>query len=129
MKAVLGNLPTFYLSLFVAPIGVLNTLEGIRRKFIWGCVEDRKKIHWVAWEKITAPKDMGGLSVGSIRALNLSLLTKWWWCLGTNPTASWARVIKGIHNLNIKPSNVISNKTIIGVWNNIAGIRHALSNI
>ena len=36
VKAVLGSLPTFYLSLFKAPQGVLESLEKIRRRFLWG---------------------------------------------------------------------------------------------
>ena len=55
-KAVLGSLPTFYFSLFVAPIGVINTLEGIRRRFLWGSTDDKKKINWVSWAKVVAKK-------------------------------------------------------------------------
>nr|KAJ0217916.1 hypothetical protein LSAT_V11C300139550 [Lactuca sativa] len=106
VKAVLGNLPTFFMSLFAAPIG--------------GGAEDRKKITRLRY---------GRFGYGSIRALNLSLLIKWWWRLRTNPTASWARVIKGVHNLCIRPSNVISKKSITGVWNNIACIQHDLKNM
>ncbi|KAL7616242.1 hypothetical protein Lser_V15G03343 [Lactuca serriola] len=47
-KAVLGNLPTFYLSLFAAPSGVIEALEKIRRNFIWGGPENESKIKWVA---------------------------------------------------------------------------------
>ena len=36
VKAVLGNLPTYYLSLFKAPSGVLEEMEKIRRRFLWG---------------------------------------------------------------------------------------------
>ena len=34
-KAVLGNLPTFFMFIFVVPNGVIETLEKIRRRFIW----------------------------------------------------------------------------------------------
>lgn len=47
-KAVLGNLPTYYLSLFAAPIGVIKELEKIQRQFIWGGKENKSSIHWVA---------------------------------------------------------------------------------
>lgn len=35
-KTVLGSLPTFFLSIFGAPNGVIRSLEKIRRHFIWG---------------------------------------------------------------------------------------------
>lgn len=46
--SVLGNLPTFYLSIFSAPSGVIKILEKIRRNFIWGGPENDQKIQWVA---------------------------------------------------------------------------------
>lgn len=74
IKAVLGNLPPYYMSLFRAPIGVIETLEKIRKKFLWGGHEEKNKIKWVSWEKIIAPKELGGLGVGSIRALTVALI-------------------------------------------------------
>lgn len=65
-KAILGSLPTYYLSIFGAPIGVINSLEKIQRQFIWGGVACNKSINWVAWEKITAPKAVGALGLVSI---------------------------------------------------------------
>ncbi|KAL7591412.1 hypothetical protein Lser_V15G32700 [Lactuca serriola] len=120
MKSVLGNLPTFYLSLFKAPIGVIETLEKIRRRFLWGGNENKQKIHWVSWEKIIASKDNGGLGIGSIRALNIALMAKWWWRLKTEPVSLWCRTITGIHLLQNKPAEYLSKKNITGVWNNIA---------
>jgi len=76
-KSVLGSLPSYYLSIFVAPMGVLESLEKIRRQFIWGGSDQKGGICWVTWEKITASKELGGLGLGSIRDLNLSLLAKW----------------------------------------------------
>lgn len=33
VKSVIGNLPNYYMSLFVPPSGVLDKLERIRRRF------------------------------------------------------------------------------------------------
>lgn len=59
----MGNLPTFYFSLFVAPDGIINMLESIRRRFLWGGCEEKRKVHWVAWENVIALKDMRGEGV------------------------------------------------------------------
>lgn len=61
--------------------------------------EDKFKIHLVSWNKIVASKSEGGLGVGSIRALNIGLIVKWWWRLKSENTLLWCRAIKGIHNL------------------------------
>lgn len=70
LKVVLGSLLTYYLSLFKALLGVLDALERIRRRFLWGGYDTKSKIHWVSWDKVTTPIDKGGLGVGSLHALN-----------------------------------------------------------
>nr|KAJ0211755.1 hypothetical protein LSAT_V11C400160060 [Lactuca sativa] len=56
-------------------------------------------IHWVAWEKITAPKQVDGMGLGSLRTLNLALLSKWLWKLKVDLTHLWARIVTAIHKL------------------------------
>lgn len=128
IKVVLGSLPNYYLSLFKAPAGIIEQLEGIRRKFLWGVggSENCRKIPWIAWDKITASKENGGLGVGSLKSLNIGLLVKWWWRLRKEPTALWSKIVVGIHNLERKPPDNLSIKAIAGVWNNIAGVAKEL---
>nr|KAJ0219093.1 hypothetical protein LSAT_V11C300139740 [Lactuca sativa] len=126
INSVLGNLPTYYLSLFRAPLGVLEELEKIRHTFLWGGCDERKKIHWVSWEKVLAAKEDGGLGVGSIQALDIVLLMKWWWRLNNETHSLWARVIYGIHNLSNKPFEYLSKQRYSGVWNNIVGTKKVL---
>lgn len=123
IKSVLGNLPTYYLSLFKAPKGVLSELERLRRRFLWGGGESSKKIHWVSWKSITAPKENGGLGVGSLRALNIALLSKWWWRLKTDKSTMWCKVITGFHNLANKPADHLSRTGCVGVWRDIVSAK------
>lgn len=74
VKTVLGSLPLYFFSIFKAPCNVINSLEKNRRRFFWGGNDEKKKIHWVAWSKLLAHKENGGLGVGSLRALNIALL-------------------------------------------------------
>ena len=81
IKSVLGSVPTYYLSLFKAPQGVLDVLERIRRKILWCSTDEKRKRHWVDWSNGVADKKVGGLGVGTLKAQNIALLTKWWWRL------------------------------------------------
>lgn len=56
IKAVLGSIPSYNLSLFRAPLGVINHLEILRKRFLWGGCYEIPKIHWVSWSKVLAPK-------------------------------------------------------------------------
>lgn len=79
LKSVLGALGTYFFSLFKAPKCVLNYLEKLRRNFFWGGSLESNKMSWIAWKKVCSPTSCGGLGIGSLRASNLALLTKWWW--------------------------------------------------
>nr|KAJ0222789.1 hypothetical protein LSAT_V11C200061880 [Lactuca sativa] len=93
IKSVLSNLPTYFMSLFVAPVGVIEKLERIKRRFLWG-------------GSVIASKETGGLGVGSLNAFNTALIVKWWWRFRKDPGSIWAKAITSMHKLQ--------------VWNNIA---------
>nr|GEZ80395.1 RNA-directed DNA polymerase, eukaryota [Tanacetum cinerariifolium] len=61
IKSVLGAIPTYYMSLFKAPEGVIKRLESIRNSFFIGADLGEKKITWVSWRKTLSHKDRGGL--------------------------------------------------------------------
>ncbi|KAJ0548185.1 putative RNA-directed DNA polymerase [Helianthus annuus] len=114
-KAVLGSLPSYYLSLFPAPKAIIKKLEGLRRDFIWGYTGRRNKVRWIQWKKMIKPMNSGGIGIGSIKDFNIAMLSKWWWRFKNNPTQLWAEVVKAIHESD-------SNKKMIPVKNNVPGI-------
>ncbi|KAF5821202.1 putative RNA-directed DNA polymerase [Helianthus annuus] len=122
VKSVLGSLAIYYLSLFKAPSGVINTLEGIRRKFLCGGASMVKKIRWVAWERILSPKKKGGLGVGGIRDLNLGLIAKWWWRYRQFGNQLWAKVLTSIHSGRMSCNVVPVKNAINGLWKAIVGV-------
>ncbi|GKG37407.1 hypothetical protein Tco_0447580, partial [Tanacetum coccineum] len=89
IKAVMSNLPTYYFSIFKAPISVINRFEHIQRKFFWHVRVEEKKVSWVAWSKVVAPVKLGGLGIGSLKDFNLCLLSKWLWRWHTYEDALW----------------------------------------
>ncbi|KAL4577516.1 hypothetical protein LXL04_013625 [Taraxacum kok-saghyz] len=129
VKSVLGSLPTFYLSIFKAPRTVIDTLERLRRRLLWGGSEERNKINWVAWKVVLGPKDKGGLGVGSLMALNSALLFKWLWRFYVDPDSLWRQVINGIHNGSRKPIHLLGKKTLNGTWYSIVKILQDLAKL
>lgn len=123
------NLPTYYMSLFKAPVGIIEQLDKIRRRFLWGGSELKKKIHLVEWSIVIAPKSEGGLGVGSLFAQNITLLIKWWWRIMNDKGSLWKSVIVSIHNLYNKPASYIARKTSNGVWCNISKAVRALDSL
>ncbi|GJV22614.1 RNA-directed DNA polymerase, eukaryota [Tanacetum coccineum] len=95
-KSVLSSLPTYYFSLFKVPVGVLRRLESYRSSFFRGVDSGVRKTTWFSWDKVVASKDVGGLGVSSLFAMNHALLFKWIWKFMTQPDSLWVSVIKAI---------------------------------
>ncbi|KAM0057622.1 putative RNA-directed DNA polymerase [Helianthus debilis subsp. tardiflorus] len=79
IKSVLESLPNYYLSLLKAPLSVVNKLQAIIKIFLWSGGSSVRKLHWVAWDRTSAPIDKGGLGLADLRDINTALLSKWVW--------------------------------------------------
>ncbi|GKA08064.1 RNA-directed DNA polymerase, eukaryota, partial [Tanacetum coccineum] len=84
LKSVLGATPIYYMSMFKAPIQVINKLESIRSHFFNGVDYNVRKMTFVNWKNVLASKEKGGLGVSSFYALNRALIFKWIWRFRTN---------------------------------------------
>ncbi|XP_028066481.1 uncharacterized protein LOC114269378 [Camellia sinensis] len=78
IKAVLGNLPIYFLSLFRMPKSVVKALDKLQSSFLWGGNVNKRKMHLVKWKEITKSKSQGGLGVRDLGEVNECLLLKWW---------------------------------------------------
>uniref|UniRef100_A0A2N9ESY8 PARP catalytic domain-containing protein n=1 Tax=Fagus sylvatica TaxID=28930 RepID=A0A2N9ESY8_FAGSY len=100
LKSTLSSLPTYFLSLFTIPISVVRRtkkhrrrIEKLQREFLWGGMGDEVKHHLVGWDKVCAPKEVGGLGVRSLFLTNKALLGKWLWRFGVEGHHLWRRVL------------------------------------
>ncbi|XP_074298165.1 uncharacterized protein LOC141628985 [Silene latifolia] len=83
------------MSVFKLPGFFCDELKSLVLNFWWGAENGRKKIPWVAWEKLCRSKDNGGLGFRDFRLFNKALLGKQGWRLMTEDTSLMARVLKG----------------------------------
>ncbi|XP_076919662.1 uncharacterized protein LOC143580555 [Bidens hawaiensis] len=126
IKAVLESLPVYYLSLLKVLSKVVESFERIMKSFLWGGTSESRKTHWVAWERVTMPKNKGGLGISRIKYVNNALLSKWGWRYKTGESGLWKRVIDSIHN-HPKDREVVPVKNgISGVWANLAKTKNKL---
>ncbi|KAL5725053.1 hypothetical protein ACHQM5_008240 [Ranunculus cassubicifolius] len=69
-------------------------MEKIMRGFLWGSSAGKRKIHLVSWEDVCIPKEFGGLGLRRIVDINVSLLCKWLWEIGTEEQVLWKRLMR-----------------------------------
>ncbi|GJY62112.1 RNA-directed DNA polymerase, eukaryota [Tanacetum coccineum] len=115
LKAVLGAVPLYFMSIYKAPKGVLHELEKIRNKFFIGADSADRKISWVAWKHVLAGKKRGGLGVSSYFALNRALLLKWYWRFISKDGSLWYHSIQAIHGKSVDSHDL----KYASCWNSI----------
>ncbi|KAL4352748.1 hypothetical protein GQ457_06G007230 [Hibiscus cannabinus] len=94
LNSILSSLPIYYLSLFEIPSTVILRLDKIRRKFLWGCTNDKRRIAIVSWTRVCIPKAKGGAGVVNLKIKNRALLAKWGWRFATEHGALWRKLIQ-----------------------------------
>lgn len=95
LKSVLTAIPSHAMTCFQLPISRCVRIQSTLTRFWWDPSPEKKKICWVAWEKLTKPKALGGLGIRDIQAFNMTLLAKQAWRIVTKPECLLARVLKG----------------------------------
>ena len=91
IKSTLSNLPIYFMSLFVIPRKVRLKLEKIQREFLWGDLEERRKIHLVRWADICKDKRHGVLGLRHLKDFNHALLGKWLWRFPLEMESFWRK--------------------------------------
>lgn len=94
IKAVLQSIPTYIMSCFYLPGYLLDSIEAAIRGFWWGSDTQKRRMAWLACDRMCFPKKQGGMGFRDLRAFNMALLAKQGWRLMSNPESLVARVFK-----------------------------------
>ena len=62
-KSTLSNLPVYFMSLFKIPVSMATQLEKIQRQFLWGDLDNKRKLHLVGWNSVSKGKNLGALGL------------------------------------------------------------------
>jgi hypothetical protein len=93
-KSVLQAIPTYMMSVFPTPKGILQKIRTIQRDFLWRGVETKKKWALVAWEKVCKPKCKGGLGLQDPQVTNEAYGVKLWWRWVKETSTPWETLWK-----------------------------------
>ncbi|WMV37954.1 hypothetical protein MTR67_031339 [Solanum verrucosum] len=91
INAVLDALPTYMLTLFPIPAGVVQRLDKLRRDFFWQGNKKRKGYHLVKWKVMITGKKQGGLGIKNLKNQSKALKLKWLWRYAHEPHSMWSK--------------------------------------
>ncbi|GMJ04378.1 hypothetical protein HRI_004107000 [Hibiscus trionum] len=107
IRSVLTALPSFFMSLYRMPAIVVNKISSIMAGFLWRDSTDGKRTHWVNWQSICQPSDVGGLKVKNLAIQNKALLGKWVWKFANDTNCPWREMMCCKYNIN--PATLIAH--------------------
>ncbi|PWA93143.1 WRKY15 [Artemisia annua] len=76
IKSVIQAIPSYAMQYFLLPNGFLDKLFCHIKRFFWSGDIDKRHIHWLSWDRLSKPKEAGGLGFRDLRSSNLALLAK-----------------------------------------------------
>ena len=82
------------MSYFKIPDSLCDELTNMIRNFWWGQKHDERKMAWLSWDKLCAPKGARGMDFHQIKQFNLALLAKQGWWLQTMRDSLLYRLFK-----------------------------------
>lgn len=61
VSSVIFGIRAYWMSIFPLPSSVVDEIDKLCRQFLWGDKDGKRKLRYMAWEKIYTPKNLGGL--------------------------------------------------------------------
>ncbi|KAK4392766.1 putative mitochondrial protein [Sesamum angolense] len=93
IQAVVQAIPSYAMSCFLLPRTLLKEFQSLAANYFWHD-GDRRRIHWLAWDKLCASKLEGGLGFQNLEAFNRALLAKQLWRILSRPDSLVSQVLK-----------------------------------
>ncbi|XP_015945767.1 uncharacterized mitochondrial protein AtMg00310-like [Arachis duranensis] len=94
LRVVGEAIPIYTLSCFKLPDTLLTEIHSMLSQFWWGQKGAEQRMVWIKWDTMTRPKKDGGLGIKDLRAQNLALLGKQYWCLMKYLNSTLSRMFK-----------------------------------
>lgn len=111
IKAVAQAIPTYAMACFDLTKNFCDQVSSMICQYWWS-QQDKDKMHWLSWDKLSHSKKDGGLGFRDLYAFNQSMLAKQGWRLIQAPDSLCAQVLKARYYPN---GSVLTAQNITGM--------------
>ncbi|MCI00237.1 RNA-directed DNA polymerase (Reverse transcriptase) [Trifolium medium] len=128
IKSVLQSIPSYVMSVYLIPETTIKEIERMLNSFWWGGGTNSGGIKWLAWDRMSYPKEYGGLGFRNLHLFNMAMLAKQGWNFIAKPNTLVAKVYKARYfpNSSFLASHLGSNPSY--AWRSIWKSRQVLTN-
>jgi hypothetical protein len=105
----------YNISIYSWPTSILKSIEAWIRNFIWSGSIDERKLVTVAWKKICAPFEEGGLGLRSLKVLNAATNLKLCWDL-MHSDEDWAKILR---SRVLRNGKAINYHVYSSIWSSV----------
>jgi hypothetical protein len=122
-KSVVEAMPVYPMMSSLIPKSCLEDIQKMQGRFIWGDTENKRKFHAIGWDRITAPKDKGGLGLRKLGTMNKACLLKLNWKLKENSDDLWCKVLREKYDLANSMTSSSSKATSSSLWKTLHNLQ------
>ncbi|XP_059628877.1 uncharacterized protein LOC132271502 [Cornus florida] len=122
-RAVILPLVQYWTSVYSLPTVIINVIEKRMRNYIWGYVEDRKKIHGLSWNKLAVPKQEGGLGLCRLRDIDRAAKCSLTWDFLLSKDKLWVAWYKRYYLRQSSFWNVTPKVSSSSIWKSMVAIK------
>ena len=119
LKAIAQAIPAYAMSVFNIPKQVCKEICNAIAKFWWGGSATQRKMHWMAWWKMSIPKHEGGMGFRDLHCFNQAMLAKQVWRLLSEPVSLCAQVLRAKYYPDGDLVNAVLKKGSSFTWQSI----------
>lgn len=94
LSMVIAGITNFWSCAFILPKACLDEIDSICSKFLWKGKTDGPTAAKVSWEKVTTPREEGGLGLRKVGLWNIASVLKLIWILFFKPHSIWSHWYK-----------------------------------
>ena len=93
VKSAAAAVAEYYMQCQTLPAKVCDQVDKLIKDFLWGSTEEKRRMHLVCWDKVTLPKELGGLGLHNMKERNNAILAELCWRLACEKEAPWAKML------------------------------------
>lgn len=119
LKSVATTMPIYAMNIFKLNKETCEEINSVLAKFWWSSGENRKGMHWFAWNRLSLSKKDGGLGFRDFEQFNLALLGKQVWRIIQHPNCLMAKILKERYFASTNILNAGPHKKASFVWKSL----------